>query len=381
GGGGGDVPQQANSCVVCEARSLSTGYYYAQQRGGTAVAAATGGSQGVLEDEERAAAAAQEQRQAATAAEMDRDRAQRTKVASCLAALQSSRAELESFSEELEQAHMQALAEAFAARYKSSIGPASPAGGGEACACSPPPQSQGGDEDPSSRLRAETAALAELAAAPFMDNELFVLIRALEQQLLNERRRERRRGNAAGAAGETGEAAADGEGSGGATDAGGGEKDWAVGAAASAELDGGHTICGKPGACLDSLLTSRALRVLAEESAEKGLDEKAAAYFEQAKSLVEDVVEEEEGRLPRPSRYLAELRAGVARCQMRQGDLESASAEAGRALEEHPACGEAFLVRGQCRQKAGNDNKGALSDLVNAFVLRGSALNPGGDAG
>lgn len=66
---------------------------------------------------------------------------------------------------------------------------------------------------------------------------------------------------------------------------------------------------------------------------------------------------------------------------MRRGDLEAASAEADRALEEHPACGDAFLIRGQCRQKAGNDNEGALSDLVNAFVLRGSALNPGGDAG
>lgn len=43
-------------------------------------------------------------------------------------------------------------------------------------------------------------------------------------------------------------------------------------------------------------------------------------------------------------------------------------------------CGEAFLVRGQCRRELG-DTAGALSDLVSAFVLRGSALNAAGDGG
>ena len=65
---------------------------------------------------------------------------------------------------------------------------------------------------------------------------------------------------------------------------------------------------------------------------------------------------------------------------MRQGDSEAASMHAERALEEHPLCGEAFLVRGQCRRELG-DTAGALSDLVRAFVLRGSALNAAGDGG
>lgn len=81
-----------------------------------------------------------------------------------------------------------------------------------------------------------------------------------------------------------------------------------------------------------------------------------------------------------PLRYLAELRAGLAQCEMRQGDSEAASAQAGLALEEHPLCGEAFLVRGHCRRELG-DTAGALGDLVRAFVLRGSALNTAGDGG
>lgn len=176
---------------------------------------------------------------------------------------------------------LQALAEAFAAKHKASIAPVSPASGDEACPCS---QSREVDHDPTSRLRVQTAALAELAAAPFMDNELFVLMRGLEQQLLGERQRRE---------GTEDEPSI------------GGEKDRAPAAAGEVvlvDLDRGHTACGNPSACLDSLLTSRAYRVLADQSAEKGLDEKAAAYFEQAKGLVEDAVEKEGGRLPRPSR-------------------------------------------------------------------------------
>lgn len=120
-----------------------------------------------------------------------------------------------------------------------------------------------------------------------------MLIRALEQQLLGERRR---RGNGD----ETSDqppTSADSKDS--TTDADGAGEDRA---AVLVDGDGGQTVCGNPEACLDSLLTSRAFRVLADQSAERGLDEKAAAYYEQATGLVESVVEEEGGLLPRPSR-------------------------------------------------------------------------------
>lgn len=111
-GGGREPLRQGGSCVVCEARSVASGYYYAQQQQeecGSAVAAASGESVAGSEDEDRAAAVAGKRQQGATAAagEVDREKAQRARVASCLSALQGCREELESFSEEFEQAHMQ----------------------------------------------------------------------------------------------------------------------------------------------------------------------------------------------------------------------------------------------------------------------------------
>lgn len=46
-------------------------------------------------------------------------------------------------------------------------------------------------------------------------------------------------------------------------------------------------------------------------------------------------------------RYLAELLAGRAKCDLKQGFFEPANARADAALEVHATCGEAFLVRGQ----------------------------------
>lgn len=44
---------------------------------------------------------------------------------------------------------------------------------------------------------------------------------------------------------------------------------------------------------------------------------------------------------------MAELLAGHAKCDLKQGLFEAANARADAALEVHATCGEAFLVRGQ----------------------------------
>lgn len=131
-------------------------------------------------------------------------------------------------------------------------------------------------------------------------------------------------------------------------------------------------------------------------------------------------------------RCLAEVLAGRAKCDLSTGDLEAASSQAERAFAIHKGCADAFLVRGQvrrclskfvfplwcsvlfeywwktlrynsrggihaciryeesslttvsvmmveqCRRELG-DEDGALRDLVNAFVLRGTALNGAAD--
>ncbi|CAB1105957.1 unnamed protein product [Ectocarpus sp. CCAP 1310/34] len=279
--------------------------------------------------------------------ETDHDNAQRERVASCLSALLGCREELDVFSDELEQAHIQALTEAFAGRYSGAASPGDSAGG-----------SSSASQELNSRW-SDMAALDEFAAVPFVDHELFMLVRAIEEERL---------GGKEGAGKEN-------------EPAGGGSSSSATGACSesptAAEGDLETSLCERPAACLEFLLTSQAVRVRADESMEKGLDKEAAASLEEANSLMEAFLEEGQ-RLPRPSRYLAELRAGLAKCEMRGGDLEAAVAHAEAALAEHPACGEAFLIRGQCRRELG-DNGGALSDLVNAFVLQRNALNNAGD--
>ena len=49
-------------------------------------------------------------------------------------------------------------------------------------------------------------------------------------------------------------------------------------------------------------------------------------------------------------RYLAELLAGWAKCDLKQGLFEAANARACAALDMHATCGEAFLVRGQVQK-------------------------------
>lgn len=149
---------------------------------------------------------------------------------------------------------MQALTEAFDARHSD-----------ESAAC--PPTAETPEEPGSRRRRADVAALAEVAAVPFLDNELFVLIRALQRLLLFAPPKEE-------------------EGGGG-------------GRAATAD-DG--KICEDPEACLESVLTSQAFRVLAEQSTDRGLDGEAAAFLEQAIDQMEEAFVGEAHRLPRPSR-------------------------------------------------------------------------------
>ncbi|CAM9113237.1 unnamed protein product [Ectocarpus sp. 13 AM-2016] len=279
--------------------------------------------------------------------ETDHDKAQRERVASCLSALRGCREELEVFSDELEQAHIQALTEAFAGRYSGAASPGDSAG-----------DSSSSSQELNSR-RSDVAALDEFAAVPFLDDELFMLVRAIEEERLGEKE----------GAGKDKEPAT------------GGSSSSATGACSesptAAEGDVETSLCERPAACLEFLLTSQAVRVRADESMEKGLDREAAASLKEANSLMEAFLDEGQ-RLPKPRRYLAELRAGLAKCEMRGGDLEAAVAHAEAALAEHPACGEAFLIRGQCRRELG-DNGGALSDLVNAFVLQGNALNNAGE--
>ncbi|CAM9692896.1 unnamed protein product, partial [Ectocarpus sp. 8 AP-2014] len=281
--------------------------------------------------------------------ETDHDKVQRERVASCLSALRGCREEIEAFSDELEQAHIQALTEAFVGRYSGAAPPGDSAGG-----------SSSSSQELKSR-RSDVAAFDEFAAVPFLDHELFMLVRAIEEERLGEEK----------GAGKEKESAA----------GGGSSSSSATGACSESPTatdgDGETILCERPAACLEFLLTSQAVRVRADDSMERGLDEEAAASLKEANSLMEAFLEEGK-RLPRPSRHLAELRAGLAKCEMRGGDLKAAVAHAEAALAEHPACGEALLIRGQCRRELG-DNGGALSDLVNAFVLQGNALNNAGD--
>lgn len=121
------------------------------------------------------------------------------------------------------------------------------------------------------------AALAELAAVPFLDNELFMLIRALHRLLLSapEQGEEEEEGKTTSSRGTTAAVAPPGG------DAG--------------------KICENPEACLESVLTSRAFRTLAEQSMDRGLDGKAAAFLDEAIGQMEAFLEEPH-RLPRPSK-------------------------------------------------------------------------------
>lgn len=112
----------------------------------------------------------------------------------------------------------------------------------------------------------DVAALAEIAAVPFLDNELFVLIRAL-QRLLQCSAKEEDEGAGVGVGG-------------GATSG---------------------NVCEDPEACLESVLTSQSFRVLAEQRIERGLDGEAAGLLEEAIGQMKAFVEEGH-RLPRPSR-------------------------------------------------------------------------------
>ena len=78
-------------------------------------------------------------------------------------------------------------------------------------------------------------------------------------------------------------------------------------ATAAAAGDGGK-LCEDPEACLESVLTSQAFRVLAEQSMDRGLDGEAAAFLEQAIGEMEVFVGEEH-RLPRPTRCVIEFAA------------------------------------------------------------------------
>lgn len=171
----------------------------------------------------------------------------------------------------------QALTEAFDARYCAE----SASGGGDgatpACACSPAAETS---DEPSRRRRIEAAALAEFAAVPFLNNELFVLIRALQRLLTCAPKEEE-------------------EGGGGVST--NGRPDDVV----APPGDGDKAGCEDPEACLESVLTSQAFRVLAEQSMDRGLDREAAAFLGEAISQMEASVEEahHDHRLPRPSRY------------------------------------------------------------------------------
>lgn len=131
------------------------------------------------------------------------------------------------------------------------------------------------------------AALDEFAAVPFLDHELFMLVRAIEKERLGEDE----------GAGIQEEPASGGGGS-------------SSSAAPAADDDGETRLCERPAACLEYLLTSQAVRVRADESMERGLEKKAAASLEEANGLMEAFLQERH-RLPRPSRY--EWAASMAR--------------------------------------------------------------------
>lgn len=99
--------------------------------------------------------------------------------------------------------------------------------------------------NPELRHLLEVAALDDIASVPFMDNELFVLIRMLEQQHGRE---------------EMGEPSS-------------GDVERPDGA-----------ISEDPASSLESVLTSQAYRILAEQSMDEGLAQEAANYFDEAYS-------------------------------------------------------------------------------------------------
>ncbi|CAN0243177.1 unnamed protein product, partial [Ectocarpus fasciculatus] len=204
------------------------------------------------------------------AEEPDHDKARRDRVASCLSALRRSREGLEVFSDGLEQAHIQALTEAFASRYRLA-GSASPGGGDSAGSSS--------SQDLSSP-RSDVAALDEFAAVPFLDHELFMLVRAIEKERLGEE-----------------------DGAGKEEEPASGRGSSSSSAAPAADDDGETRLCERPAACLEYLLTSQAVRVRADESMERGLEKKAAASLEEANGLMEAFLKEGH-RLPRPSRHV-----------------------------------------------------------------------------
>lgn len=112
---------------------------------------------------------------------------------------------------------------------------------GSACACS----MISSDNAPSQELsrRLDVAALDYISAVPFMDNELFVLLRTLEQP------RER-------------------QGAKESTDSGVRLPD--------------DKLCEEPEIALECVLTSQAYRTLAEQSVEKGLTGLGANFFSEA---------------------------------------------------------------------------------------------------
>lgn len=151
-----------------------------------------------------------------------------------------------------------------------------------------PGDSAGGSSSSSQELnsrRSDVAALDEVAAVPFLDYELFMLVRAIEEERLAEEE----------GAGKEKEPASDGSSSS------------ATGACSESPTaaggDGETSLCERPAACLEYLLTSQAVRVRADESMERGLDKEAAASLKEANSLIEAFLKEGQ-RLPRPSRYV-----------------------------------------------------------------------------
>ncbi|CAM9122880.1 unnamed protein product [Ascophyllum nodosum] len=254
----------------------------------------------------------------------DHEKLRRARVASCLDMTTTLRSETEGFSEVIEQPHLQALTEVFRSRCTGRL-----VKDDGVCKCS-----AARDKPSSSEARhdAAMAALDEIAMVSFMDNDLLMMIRALEGQ------RQQKEGKAP----------------------------VATGLEVTDDTDGpdGNT-SQDPEAMLESLLTSQFYRMLAEQYLEGGSPHEAAKWYDEAYR---------EGAALLPGRSAAELLAGWAQCYLRENDFEAASLKADAALSNDATCGEAFLVRGQCRRALGHD-QGALGDLVKAFVLRGSALN------
>lgn len=130
------------------------------------------------------------------------------------------------------------MAEAYAARYS---------GGSTAvgCACTCSADAAEGDIPPSHDLshHLDVAALDEVATVPFMDNELFVFIRELEQLRQQEETEKSHAGDV--------------------------------------EISHGETYR-KAETSLEAVYTSQAFRILAEQSMDKGLTQEAANQFDEA---------------------------------------------------------------------------------------------------